>query len=41
MVPMVSWGVAPVVKPLPPELMRTVQENPVKALWVGLSEQWR
>ncbi|MEC8693651.1 MAG: RIP metalloprotease RseP [Pseudomonadota bacterium] len=29
-------GVAPVVKPLPPELMRTVQENPVKALWVGI-----
>ena len=29
-------GVAPVVKPLPPELIRTVQENPVKALWVGV-----
>ena len=29
-------GVAPVVKPLPPELIRTVQENPIKALWVGV-----
>ena len=29
-------GVAPVVKPLPPELIRTIQENPVKALWVGV-----
>ncbi len=29
-------GVAPVVKPLPPELIRTVQENPMKALWVGI-----
>ncbi len=29
-------GVAPVVKPLPPELIRTVQENPMKALWVGV-----
>src|SRR6056300_281655 len=29
-------GVAPVVKPLPPELFRTVQENPIKALWVGV-----
>jgi regulator of sigma E protease len=29
-------GVAPVVKPLPPELIRTVQENPAKALWVGV-----
>jgi regulator of sigma E protease len=29
-------GVAPLVKPLPPELIRTVQENPIKALWVGV-----
>jgi len=29
-------GVAPVLKPLPPELIRTVQENPIKALWVGV-----
>ena len=29
-------GVAPVVKPLPPELIRTVKETPVKALWVGV-----
>ena len=29
-------GVAPVVKPLPPELIRTVQEHPIKALWVGV-----
>jgi len=29
-------GVAPVVKLLPPELIRTVQENPIKALWVGV-----
>ena len=29
-------GVAPVVEPLPPELVRTIQENPVKALLVGV-----
>ena len=29
-------GVAPVVKPLPLELIRTVQEHPIKALWVGV-----
>lgn len=29
-------GVSPVVKPLPPEFIRTVQENPIKALWVGV-----
>ena len=29
-------GVAPVVKSLPPELIRTVKETPVKALWVGV-----
>ena len=29
-------GVAPVVEPLPPDLVRTIQENPVKALLVGV-----
>ena len=29
-------GVAPFVEPLPPELVRTIQENPVKALLVGV-----
>ena len=29
-------GVAPEVKPLPPELVRTVQENPLSALVVGV-----
>ena len=29
-------GVAPVVEPLPPELVRTIQENPVNALLVGV-----
>ena len=29
-------GVAPVLKPLPPELIRTVQEDPIKALLVGV-----
>lgn len=29
-------GVAPVVEPLPPHLIRTVQENPLRALWVGV-----
>ena len=29
-------GVAPVVKPLPPELVRTIQEDPLIALWVGV-----
>jgi regulator of sigma E protease len=29
-------GVAPVVEPLPPELIRTIQESPIKALWLGV-----
>jgi len=29
-------GVAPFVEPLPPELVRTIQENPLKALLVGV-----
>tara|TARA_B100001093_G_scaffold81077_1_gene72473 strand:+ start:3398 stop:4729 length:1332 start_codon:yes stop_codon:yes gene_type:complete len=29
-------GVAPVIEPLPPELVRTIQESPVKALLVGV-----
>ncbi len=29
-------GVAPVVKPLPPEFVRTIQENPLSALLVGV-----
>jgi len=29
-------GVAPVIEPLPPHLLRTVQEGPLSALWVGV-----
>ncbi len=29
-------GVAPVVKPLPTELTRTIQKDPLSAIWVGL-----
>ena len=29
-------GVAPILEPLPPELVRTIQENPLRALLVGV-----
>ncbi len=29
-------GVAPVVKPLPPELTRMIQKDPLSAIWVGV-----